>query len=286
MVLSMSTLVFLAVLSSSFMQASWNFLAKKSSANKTVLLLIGWLLFGLVSVPVASFYTDFSLMTETSWKFVLFSGLIHFIYVMVLGWAYTVGEISVVYPVARGVGIAITCVAAYSLGWDELSFQGCMGVAAIILGTLFIAGREVRKLETLKGLLVALLLGSIISTYSLVDSRGALHVPIFFFIGMMNLLTAVIASPLLLTKYKREAVEVMKGRKLEAFFIAFAGSAAYLIILWAYTQTSTSYVVALREFSIVIASGLGVTFLKEKLYSNKVVGVMTILLGVVLVRVS
>ncbi len=286
MVFLMSTLVFLAVLSSSFMQASWNFLAKKSSANKTVLLLIGWLLFGLVSVPVASLYTDFSLMTETSWKFVLFSGLIHFIYVMVLGWAYTVGEISVVYPVARGVGIAITCVVAYSLGWDELSFQGCMGVAAIILGTLFIAGREVRKLETLKGLLVALLLGSIISTYSLVDSRGALHVPIFFFIGMMNLLTAVIASPLLLTKYKREAVEVLKGRKLEAFFIAFAGSAAYLIILWAYTQTSTSYVVALREFSIVIASGLGVTFLKEALYSNKVVGVMTILLGVVLVRVS
>ncbi|MGH1468348.1 MAG: EamA family transporter [Bdellovibrionales bacterium] len=282
----MSTAVFFAVLGSSFMQASWNFLAKKSTANKTVLLLIGWLLFGLVSVPIASLYTDFSLMTATSWKFVLFSGIIHFVYVMVLGWAYTVGEISVVYPVARGVGVALTCLTAYMLGWDELSFQGCLGVGAIIIGTLFIAGREVKKLETLKGLSVALLLGSVISTYSLVDSRGALHVPIFFFIGMMNLLTALIAAPLLFTRYKKEALSVLKERKLEAFFIAFAGSAAYLIILWAYTQTSTSYVVALREFSIVIASGLGVTFLKERLYSNKVVGVMTILLGVVLVRVS
>jgi uncharacterized membrane protein len=102
----------------------------------------------------------------------------------------------------------------------------------------------------------------------------------------MNLLTAVFAMPFLLTKYRKDTISILKKQKLQAFSIALMGSMAYLIILWAYKEAPVSYVVTIREFSIVVASILGFVFLKEKMSWNKVTGILFILLGVIMVKVS
>lgn len=282
----MSSAVFVAILCSSFMQASWNFWTKKSKSNKTVLLIVGWMIFGVLFTPVALYFEDLSQMTATSWSFVLLSGFIHFVYVLLLGRAYTQADISVVYPVARGGGVAITSFFSLGMGWVQFSALGFTGAMMVVLGTLLIAYRELKKAESLKGFAAALCVACAISTYSIVDSIAASHVPILFFVGTMNLLTAIFAAPLLLTKYKTDTINILKTQKLSAFFIAFMGSTAYLIILWAYKHAQVSYVVTIREFSIVVASILGFVFLKEKIYFNKVIGILFILSGVLLVKIS
>jgi uncharacterized membrane protein len=282
----MTSLVFAAVLCSSFLQASWNFLAKKSDVNKTALLLVGWLMFGLVSLPISILVSDFSNMSSVSWSLLFCSGLIHFLYVLVLGWAYTVGDISVVYPIARGLGIALTTFIASQIGIDQITFIGGLGVLTVVFGTLVLASKEMSNVKNAESIKVSILVACVISSYSLVDSVGAQTIPPLFFVAMMNLITGLLSLPLLFGRYKEQALLIIKSKKREAFFIAFSGSAAYLIVLWAYTQTQTAYVVALREFSIVVASFLGLYVLKERLHFNKALGVLLILLGVFLVRFS
>ena len=282
----MSSLVFAAVISSAFFQATWNFFAKKSTANKSALILVGWLFFGLITVPITAFFTDFSKFTTASIFYICLSGFIHSIYVMLLGWAYTVGDISVVYPISRGLGIALTTVFAIFLGFDEVSPQGLMGIVTVIFGIFLIGMREIPNRQKIKGFLAAILVALAVSSYSLADSRGAHHVPPLFFIAIMNLSTVLFASPILLTKLRKPALEIIKFRKREAFLVASGGSIAYLIILWAFTQTATSYVVALREFSVVIASMFGLFFLKEELYKRKILALIFIFAGIVLIKMA
>ena len=283
---NLNNTVFLAVIASSFIQASWNFYAKKSTAHKSALLLVGWMFFGLISTPLAAMFTDFSKFTADSIFYILLSGFVHCIYVLLLGWAYTVGEISVVYPIARGTGIALTAVFASWLKFDDISLTGIFGIAAIIAGTLFIGLKEAPNKSKSKGFYAAILVGLIVSCYSLVDSRGVQHVPPWFFVAIMNLTTFIFALPIILTKFKVPVIDILKNRKREAFLVASGGSVAYLIILWAFTQSATAYVVGLREFSVVIASLLGIFLLKEELYKRKIAGLIAIMAGALLLKMA
>ncbi len=283
----MSSLVFFAVLASAFFQASWNFYAKKSTAHKSSLLLVGWLFFGALAVPISALFTDFSTFTINSLYFICLSGFIHCFYVLMLSWAYTVGEISVVYPVARGCGIAFTTIFAYLLKFDNISNFGIVGISCIILGTFVIGLAEVlRSSKDAKAFFIAVGVGIIISSYSLADSRGVQYVPEFFFVAIINLATTIFALPIMLTKFRKPIKVVLKKHKLEAFTIASFGAFAYLIVLWAFTKEPTSYVVALREFSIVIATLLGVFILKEKIYKTKVLALILIVSGIIIIKIS
>jgi len=282
----LSGLVFAAVILSAFFQASWNFFAKKSTANKTALILVGWLFFGLVTVPVTALFTDFTQFTGQSILFICASGFIHSIYVVLLGWAYTIAEISVIFPIARGLGIALTAILASLLGFDEISGSALLGIVAIVGGTFLIGLKELPNRKKSKGFWAAIFVALAITSYSLVDSRGVQHVPPLFLVAIMNLATVFFATPILLTKLRVPAIQILKDRKKEAFLVASGGSIAYLIILWAFTQAPTSYVVAVREFSVVIASCLGVFVLKEDLYKRKIAGVVFIMVGVILLKVA
>ncbi|MEZ4818408.1 MAG: DMT family transporter [Bdellovibrionota bacterium] len=282
----MTAWVFAAIIASAFLQATWNFFAKKSTSNKTALLLVGWLLFGSLAIVPSILLTDLSSLTSTSIKYIALSSFVHCIYVFLLGWAYTIGDISVVYPVSRGLGIALTAFFAAVLQIDHISNTGFLGIACIVIGIFFMGMREIYRRKGSSGFMAAVLVAISVSCYSLIDSRAAQHVPGLFLIACINLLTIFFALPILCTKLKQPVLEVLQFRKNEALMIAASGSAAYLIILWAYTQTSTSYVVAMREFSIVIASGYGIFLLKEKLYKSKILALLCITIGIALLKMA
>ncbi|HUP56033.1 MAG TPA: DMT family transporter [Bdellovibrionota bacterium] len=280
----MTLSVFFAVLGSAFFQASWNFAAKRSRADKISLLAVGWFLFGVLFLPFAFLTFDYSQLALDWVVFMTVSGAIHGVYLCLLGWGYTIGEISVIYPVARGLGIVGTTIGALALGMHGLSPPGFAGVSAVVLGTLLIGMREVPKRERRMAFFAAVLIALSVSAYSLVDSLGAKRVPIALYLAGSLLLAPVFASPFLLVKMRKEMAHALRNHKLEALLVAAAGSLAYGIILWAYQRTSTAYVAALREFSVVIAAGLGVVILEEQMYKRKALAVVLILAGVVLIK--
>ncbi|MBI2567657.1 MAG: EamA family transporter [Candidatus Schekmanbacteria bacterium] len=283
----MSILVFLAVIGSAAIQASWNVATKRSRANKAALLAVGWTVLGAGIGVAAAASGDLRAAIDTgAWKFALASGLIHGAYILTLSWAYAVGELSVVFPVARGVGIAGTAVVARLALGTTLSWAGWMGVGVVVAGTSLIGLCGSTPGKRALDVRIAVLVGAIITAYSSVDSMGARRLPILVLLAAMNLVAGLVAAPVLAWRHREATKAVLKAHKLESLGVAVAGSAAYGIVIWAFRHTAAAYIVALREVSIVIAAGLSVGLLGEALNRGKIAGIGLIFAGVIIIKLG
>ena len=103
---------------------------------------------------------------------------------------------------------------------------------------------------------------------------------------MMDLIAPALVIPLLYKKSPQKIIDVLRFHKIESFLIAVTGSISYIIILWAFSKTSVSYVAALREISVIIAAILGMCFLKESLSKIKILGIFFVFIGVLFIRWS
>lgn len=284
----MSPFVFAAVLSSALFQSTWNFFAKKTDADRVALLIIGLGSCGVVTLPIALFMTDLHAFNAEWWPYLLATAFFHCTYISSLGWAYSLGDISVVYPVARGVGIAGTALLVWAFGLHEFSLVGIGGIGAVFGGTFLIGTREgLQSGSSRKAFFAAVLVSLSIMSYSAIDSEAVKQIPPLFYLSMMMLLTPLFALPFLFHgKLRSNMSIVLRKHKIQAFWIGNAGGLAYLIVLWAFQYAPASYVVALREVSIVMTSVMGILFLKERLYRGKTFGIALIVTGAILLRLA
>src|SRR5919198_241391 len=116
------------------------------------------------------------------------NGLLHAGYFGVLARAYAVGEMSLVYPVARGTGVAGTAIVAAAWLQESLSLRGLGGIAAICVGTGLVGFNTRSHQDEGTGYLHALLVGATITSYSIIDTLavGRLH-PVIYISGMFSL---------------------------------------------------------------------------------------------------
>ncbi len=282
----MSPEIFFAVAFSALFQASWNFVTKSSKADKIALLSVGWFALGILLLPVALYFDPISTWTARAGWFMLASGLVHGVYLCTLGWAYKLGEISVVYPIARGLGVAGTTLITVGLQVHLVSLQGGLGILAVVLGTMVMAMREVPDLNARKAFSMAVLVGLIVSAYSVIDSFGSRETSVLVYLALMNLTAPIFAAPYLFWRLKPEMMAVCKKHKFEASFVAMAGSVSYGIVLWAYQRSPAAYVATTREVSVVFATLLGIFILKERADWRKSAGIVMIVLGLVLIKLA
>ncbi|MFC4991415.1 SMR family transporter [Rubritalea tangerina] len=282
----MTTLVFFLVLLSACLHASWNFTARRVSGNATVVWmanLVSVLFLTLLLFWVESPFTG-QAVSATGWLSLLLSGILHVAYYLLLGLAYRKGEVSIVYPVARGLGVATLPLILWTFFEESLSAQGVAAIGIIVLGILTLGIPALRKGSHKLG--IPILIGLVIVSYSLADRTGANAMnPIFYLWGMM-LFIVIGQLPFLFRSLTRQWRLTWKSHKKEIFLIGFADPSAYLIILICYTLGAASYIVALREFSVVIASFLGLLILKEKFTWSKITAISLITLGMILMKLA
>ena len=280
----MDTFTYAAVLFSAVFHATWNFYAKKSPANKVVLIWSSQLFVGLLLFPLSLYLIYQEGLSVEACYFIVLSSIVHALYVLLLGSAYELGEISTVYPIARGAGIAGTAVVATLIAIDELTLIGVIGIASTLFGVLTI-GLAKRGLKNARRILgVSLLVGLSISGYSVIDKMAVSFVSPMIFVVIVHLGSSFVLSYWIFTKLREEAREVFARHKRYSTYIGIVSLATYALILWAFTSSPASYVVALRETSILFATILGVVVLKEKLTFLKGLGIFLILAGAVLVK--
>eukprot|EP00026_Physarum_polycephalum_P010911 Phypoly_transcript_11097.p1 GENE.Phypoly_transcript_11097~~Phypoly_transcript_11097.p1 ORF type:complete len:395 (+),score=42.72 Phypoly_transcript_11097:75-1187(+) len=147
--------VFLMVLAAATVHAIWNFFARKVKGNLAVIFLSLYVGAILWLPPTIYFYFRPLFSTSkfplTSWQgavVTIATGLIHSFYFVFLGISYRHGEISVVYPIARGTGVALTAVVAYIFLGERAGLMGIFGMTAIVVGILAIG----LKFELLQGI--------------------------------------------------------------------------------------------------------------------------------------
>jgi len=220
--------------------------------------------------------------------FVVATVILHSMYFFSLGKAYQTGDFSVVYPMARGMGVALVPIGAYYFFDERLSRIGILGIALIGAGIFALHWRRGAWSEEAllrPGTGWAIATGLCIVCYSLVDKVGVSHInPLPYLWAMMlgscvSLLPAVRARPGSMAREWRE-------NRLAVLLSGVLSPGGYLLVLFAFRLSKAGYVVAGREVSIVISALIGSILLKEGRLPQRLLGAAIVASGVICVALA
>jgi len=281
------------VLSAAFLHAGWNFLLKKSQRK---IVFIWWsLLISLVLFfPMFVYFWSQTTFPSLGWGYVYTTSILHSLYFWFLGGAYERGDLSIVYPLSRGFGPLFVPLLAVLLINEKLSMLGICGISLVIIGIYIIHLRSFSGQSFLEPFLAfrggaslwALCTGGTIAGYSLVDKVGAniIYPPVYIY--LMTGITWVLLSIYVVLKERMLLIEEWRINKNSILLVGFLVLFTYMLILFAFRISKVSYVVAVREMSIVVSAYYGVIWLGEQHGRQKLVGAILIASGVVLIGLS
>ncbi len=281
----MVALAFVLVIFSAVLHALWNFTTKKVSGNLSVLYL-GMAFASILLLPFAFVSIMRSGVVPCGFLFILLTGLIHAFYFFFLSRAYIHGNISVVYPVARGCGVVGTAVVAFLVLSESISVIGTVGIVCTSLGIIMI-GRQRRGTKGGgKGLVYAIMVGLTMICYSIVDKMAVAYVDPVVYLSGLFLLSMVFLTPYMLITKRKGLAEAWRGYKRYGVLIGIGSAVGYLMILYVFRSAQVSYVVAVREVSVAIGAVLGMTYLGEERSKTRLIGIALIVMGLILIRLA
>src|SRR5206468_772102 len=275
------------VLSAAVIHATWNAMAKGARDPMAMLWWAG-VLSSLVLAPHSLYVLARDGFSPRALPFVAATVILHSMYFFSLGKAYQTGDFSVVYPMARGMGVALVPIGAYYFFDERLSRLGILGIALIGLGIFVLHWRRCAWSEDAllrPGTGWAIATGLCIASYSLVDKVGVSHInPLPYLWAMMlgscvSLLPAVRARPGSMAREWRE-------NRLAVLLSGVLSPGGYLLVLFAFRLSKAGYVVAGREVSIVISALIGSILLKEGRLPQRLLGAAVVAFGVVCVALA
>lgn len=255
----MSLSVLAIVLFAAFLHALWNALIK-GAADKAAML-------GLVALGHVGPGVVLVLLSEPAglviWPYVLASTVIHWGYYIGLDAAYRAGDLSVVYPVARGLSPVLIALGAWLLVDEALPILSWTGVILVSLGILTLALPALRGDLPLLGPLAATGVAVTIAAYSLVDGIGVrLAGSPGGYIGW--LFVAEVLVFLWVLAFRRRRLLALPPRTLAiGYFGGLVSAVAYALVLYAQTLAPLGLVSALRETSVIFAALIGLFWFGE-----------------------
>jgi uncharacterized membrane protein len=190
------------------------------------------------------FYVGITI-SAAGWSCIVATGILHTFYFFFVGSSYEQGDLSVVYPLARGFGPFWVPILAVVILGERLSLPGIIGIALVVAGIYAIH----LKSFSFK----ALLTGCTIAAYSLVDKMGVKSVHPAVYIYFIFLIPLIFLTPYVLIKERRALKPEWQINKGPIMVVGFLVAFTYLLVLFAMQTSNVSYVVAVREVSIVFS---------------------------------
>lgn len=281
------------VLAAALLHATWNLVLKQSSGKLTVSWL-GVLAGALLATPGLLLVPAGLGISPAGWACILATGLLHALYFLFLSEAYERGELSLVYPLARGSGPLLVALLAPLLLGEVLTPGGATGIGLVVLGLFGMAGGPEPTAPGQSRLLaqwraphvaMALLTGLTIAGYSLVDKVGVgLVHPTLYQILMMGLAFLAL-TPYVLWR-RRPSLASLKAEWRAVALVGVFSFVAYQLVLFALRLAKVAYVVAAREVSIVFGVALGAAFLGERHGARRLIAAASIAAGTLLIGLS
>lgn len=281
--MALDTGVLLLVLLAAVLHASWNALVK-AGEDKLVMQTLVISVHGFLAMPLLLFLP---LPDPASWPFLAASAVIHFGYYAGVIGAYRHGDLSQVYPIARGSAPALVALGAWAIAGERLSAWELLGVFVVSLGIISLTGlpRRGRDGRETKAILFALLTGLTIASYTLADGLGVRNSG--HALSYILWLFALEAIPLTaFTCWRR------RGRIVAAFAPhlrngvvgSLLSGLAYGIVIWAMSVGPMAHIVALRETSVLIAAAIGSRLLSEPFGRRRIAASAVVAAGALLLE--
>ncbi len=265
------------VLVAALMHASWNAVVKSDTDRLASfgLVMLAGCFFGVAMLPFVS------LPAREAWPYLIGSVIIHNFYYYFLLRAYAHGDLSLVYPIARGLGPTLVAVISGTVIGEFLNFRESVGVVLVSLGIAGLAfARGIPNLGERRAITLAVCTGFTIAGYTVVDGLGArasgdalgyiawlniLEGPWVFFVAMWR------RGPALFTYVRKFWWRGTAGGTVAAI--------GYGIAIWASSLGSIAHVSALRETSVLFASLMGTFLLHEPFGRFRIVAAIVLVAG-------
>jgi drug/metabolite transporter (DMT)-like permease len=270
---------------------------------------VWWMLgiFCILCLPSLFFIPKFEL---AAYGIVLASGLLEAVYFLTLSRAYTEGDLSVVYPIARGSAQLFLLLWATLFIGERPSAWGLAGIFAILCGIYIINLPSIsdwkRPLQSLgtPASRWALLTGILISGYTAIDKIGIRYFPPFLYLYLTMLVCWCVLALQWMVADRRVALwEEIKGVQTSDWsggvwvwirqrwftsilFAAIFGTTAYLLVLIAMRLSPVSYVGPVREVSVVIGAWIGIRFMAEKGGALRIAASVLVALGIAFIAIA
>lgn len=281
----MTTWALALILAAAFIHASWNLLNKRASGHAT----FTW----VVAVLSAVFYAPVAAAAVLFWQaqigwleigFMAGSAAFHTGYFVLLNEGYRAGDLSLVYPLARGTGPLLSTVAAIFFFGERPSVIALAGGLMIVAGVIVLtcSPQRLSQAGARKAMAYALVTGTFIAAYTLWDkqavSRFAVS-PILLDWGA-NLVRSLLLTPFAMRHWKSARNE-WRIHRFEAIGVALLVPLSYILVLTAMKFTPVSYVAPAREISILIGTVMGTRLLAEGDVQRRLAAAGAMVLGVV-----
>lgn len=271
------------VLLAALMHASWNFLVKCTQDKHLSMSAVV-----LGHVPFAIAAIIYSPSPDTgALPYLIVGAMLHTGYQLFLLNSYRIGDLSQVYPLARGVAPLIVAGISVMVLGIRLSGFELAAVLTIATGIMSLTlERSSDGLKNGRASALAIITGMFIAAYSLVDGLGARQAGTALgYYGWLSSINAVIFAVIMRFIRPGLVKKMIRNDWRLAIRGGFASFTAYSLVIWAFTMAPIALVSALRETSIVFALLLGVFVLKERLDLVKVFATVLTMIGVGMLRI-
>ncbi|MCH4813833.1 EamA family transporter [Vreelandella neptunia] len=277
----MDTLTFIVVLCAAFLHSSWNLLVKKGSDQFRSLTLMA-ATSGLICLVALPFVPP---LEPRAWWFLAFSVPLHVGYRIFLSAGYRYGDMSQVYPIARGaIPLFVLPLSLVFLNSNISAQQVCavLTICAGIIGLTFLRGIPTNYRAVGYALLTALF----VACFTLLDSEGAKlgEQAVTYILWVFILEGALMFVVGLLVGAARMLSFTVENWKI-CMSSGFVMSLAHGLIIWALARSEVSLVSALRESSVVISMILGAIILRERLGFQKIICTFLVVAGIIVITI-
>lgn len=285
------------ILLSAFCHALWNFYSKSSKDTR---ILFFWCGFYTIAIAFVTFGIKEPGIPKPVWIYIAGSAFVHVLYKLSLTHAYTVGEISFVYPITRAAP-AFLPLFAFLLLDEQISVQGMVGILCVMVSIVLYQQREARiQFKTFfrylgkpDALWAYATLASVIG-YSLIDKQGmsefhrySTDAPLWRAVTyylMENSISQVIYGVSCLARFPHQQIaEIGRTEWKRALAIVVLSLVSYSLILYVLMTEKVSYVTAVRQCSVIFVVLLGGYALKETYTKRRLIAATVMVLGIFLI---
>lgn len=270
------------VLFAALLHALWNAFVKAADDRLAILGLIsvGHVILGIILAlqnPIPA---------VESWWFIVGSTVIHFAYYYLLYHSYRLGDLSHVYPIARGMSPVLVALGAQVFAGETLPLEAWAGILLTSTGIFMMAGDIFRSATPPIVVLTALATGAMIAAYSLVDGMGVRAAQTSFgYIGWLFIAESFTAL-FIIARVGKGMLTLSRKTLLLGIGGGLVSATAYGLVIYVKAIAPLGMVSTLRETSVVFAALIGMLWLGERPWKLRLTASVVVATGVVILGIS
>ena len=273
-----TSIVFLLILFAALCHAGWSTIVKH---HKSFSIMGMTCIVEIVVFAPLVFFVPFPSLEI--WYFIIASVIVHGFYRLGVIYSYKFGDLSFVYPIARGGSSLLIVILTLIVLQEHISLLGFVGILTVCIGIFLISYSKNHKFN-FSAFILAASTALLIAIYTIIDGMGVrLSENKFSYLFWLLLLNGI---PLLLISiFSKEKLLSNLNTKIIAWGIP-AGVLAILsygIVVWSMQYLEIAYVSSIRETSIVLATLMGLFILKEKKARGRMLPAILVVIGITIV---